>query len=104
MDERKYDEWIAILDNIYARAEELKRKPKSSFSFPEKTESQFDFERLAFERLKNRMENKKITIREYYRFCGALYSLKKAESRQLLRSLLGRFPIETDYQKVWIKE
>ena len=99
----KYDEWIAILDGIYAQAEELERNPKPTSAFSEKIEPRFDFEKLAFERLRDRIGNTKITIREYYRLCGLIYSLKKVESRQLLKSLIERFPVETDYQRVWIR-
>lgn len=28
-DESKYERWIAILDDLYARADELKRNPKA---------------------------------------------------------------------------
>ena len=100
-DETKYDRWIAILGSIYARAEELKRDRKAQ-NMPEIAESGFDFEKLAFGRLKTRLEQSKISIREYYRLCGLLYSLRKAEARQLLKSLTRRFPVATDYKNVWL--
>jgi len=99
--ESKYDKWIAILDSIYARAEELKREQKAQIA-PEIAQSDFDFEKIAFERLKIRLEQSKISIREYYRLCGLLYSLRKSESRQLLKALMARFPVGTDYLTVWI--
>ncbi|MCX6771538.1 MAG: hypothetical protein NTX79_05785 [Candidatus Micrarchaeota archaeon] len=100
-DESKYDRWITILDGIYARAEELKRDRKAQ-NMPEIAESGFDFEKIAFERLKTRLEQSKINIREYYRLCGLLYSLRKSEARQLLKALTVRFPITTDYKSVWL--
>lgn len=101
MNESKYDRWIAILDGIYARAEELKREQKAPITH-EIAESGFDFEKLAFDRLKTRLEQSEISIREYYRLCGLLYSLKKHDARQLLKALVGRFPIKTDYKRIWL--
>ena len=98
-DETKYERWIAILDDIYARADELKRNPTATHSPPE---PRFDFELIAFERLKAKIADSKITIREYYRLCGCFYSLRKYESRQLLNSLVMRFPMKTDHKHVWI--
>lgn len=100
-DESKYGRWIATLDGIYARAEELKRGQKTPIT-QEIAESGFDFERLVFERLKTRLEQSEISIREYYRLCGVLYSLKKHDARQLLKALACRFPIKTDYHHVWL--
>ena len=99
--ESKYDRWNAILDGLYTRAEEL-REQKVQIA-PEIAQSGFDFEKIAFERLKIRLEQSKISIREYYRLCGLLYSLRKAEARQLLKSLTARFPVESDNKSVWIK-
>ena len=98
--ESKYDRWIAILDSLYARAEELREQKAPNA--PEIAQSDFDFEKIAFERLKIRLEQSKISIREYYRLCGLLYSLRKSESRQLLKALMARFPVGTDYLTVWI--
>jgi len=99
--ELKYARWNTILDGIYARAEELKRGQKAPIT-QENAQSGFDFEKLAFERLETRLEQSKISIREYYRLCGLLYSLKKHDARRLLKALVGRFPIKTDYQQVWL--
>ena len=98
----KYDEWNAILDRLYSHAKEPKCNPAPNTQ--EIAESSFDFEKIAFERLKIRLEQSKISIREYYRLCGLLYSLRKGESRRLLAALMRRFPVKSDGQRVWIAE
>ena len=100
----KYERWICILDDLYARAEKLKRSPIVTTNHSECHELKFDFEKIAFERLKIRLEKSKISIREYYRLCGLLYSLRKSEARQLLVALKERFQIESDNRYVWIND
>jgi len=51
----------------------------------------FDFVDVVYKRLSPRFEEG-LSHKEFYRLCGILYSLKKAESRQLLHTLERRFP------------
>ena len=103
IDDKKLTGWIAILEDIERRAEEMRRNGAPIYELRDVSEPRFDFEKLAFERLRNRIGDSKIDIREYNRLCGLLYSLKKSESRMLLASLKKRFPVESNNQNVWIR-
>src|SRR3989339_475431 len=85
-DPDKYKKWIAILDDLETRAKQLKEQKKDPlYGITER--KRFDFEKIAFERLKNKIGNSEITLKEYYRLIGVWYSLKKIESRNLLLTL-----------------
>ena len=101
-DDKKLTEWIAILEDIERRAEEMRRNGGPVYELREVSEPRFDFEKLAFERLRKKIGDSRIDMREYHRLGGLWYSLRRSESRQLLASLKKRFPIESDNKHVWI--
>ncbi|MFH2105769.1 MAG: hypothetical protein ABII22_00785 [Candidatus Micrarchaeota archaeon] len=109
MDREKLERWNAILDDLFARVEEKKQnkpqvKKEIEPEIVEETNRKFDFEKMAFERLKTKIGDSKITLREYHRLMGAWFCLKKGDSRTLLHTLKSRFPIDSNNKLVWLSQ
>lgn len=107
-DSKKYAEWNKILDELFLRAQELKDQKKSiepipSVMVPYNADNHFDFEKMVFERLKPKVIDSRITLREYYRLMGAWFSLKKVQSRQVLLFLVTRFNLKTNNRHIWFE-
>jgi hypothetical protein len=107
MNREQLERWNAILDDLFAKVEEKKQskpQPKQEVE-PEiiETDKKFDFEKMAFERLKTKIGDSKITLGEYYRLMGAWFCLKKGDSRTLLQTFKSRFPIDSNNRLVWLR-
>lgn len=100
--ENKYARWTAILDDLYARADELKQSKHMPGNKDNKELENWGSPHV--DRLKAKIGDSKITLREYYRLIGAWYSLKKVQSRQVLTSISAKFNLRSNNRYVWISK
>lgn len=78
---------------------------KCSTAFKNVSKAEFDFTRFVYSRLLKKYElSRSVERREYFRVLGLLYSLKKSDSRQVLKDLVLRFGVKSEGNRIKFKE
>jgi len=69
--------------------------------------SRFDFARVVTERASQRLGQDRIHRRDLYRYLGQTFHLRRVESKELLKELVGRGLVEDSKRGIvikWIKD